>query len=216
MVNKYDLVFSIGPFCRPAYYLTLTGLRTYAYPFDWLGTDLKTVLRLFESDFNVFLNSFQDVSEEWHIPGLKRIKDNNGIIIAHHIKEDEDIGAAILNCKKLMQKRYNRLKEHIKEARNIAMLTNQNVNLEELKSFLKAIGLLFPNKNITLINIQNRLIEEPKLEIDICKNLKIIEYYFNDINKDDDSENINPNFWIGNEEKWLEVIDTLRKGKENE
>ncbi len=213
MISKYDLVFSIGPTCRVAYYLQLSNLRTYAYPFDWLGTNLKIIISLFKSDFKLFLNNYQDISDEWHVPGFKNIKDNNGIIIAHHIKDDIEIEEAITNCKKLMTKRYRRLKEHLKLASNIAIVTNQNVNLEELKNFLKTFSDLFPNKKITLVNIKSNKKEKQRLEINLSHNLKIMEYYFNDVNKDGDIKDINPNFWLGNEAKWLEVMEELKKGK---
>ena len=37
---EYDIAFSVGPRCRPAYYLEKHGLRVCAYPLDWLVCSL--------------------------------------------------------------------------------------------------------------------------------------------------------------------------------
>ncbi|KAB7671188.1 DUF1796 family putative cysteine peptidase [Bacillus sp. B1-b2] len=55
--GEYDVIFSLGNNCLPAMKLRDNQLRTYAGPFDWVGSpDLSKVIHLLENHFANFLD----------------------------------------------------------------------------------------------------------------------------------------------------------------
>lgn len=50
------LIISLGFNCTPATNIQKNNLRTFAFPFDWMGCSLEGLCALFESDFKDFLN----------------------------------------------------------------------------------------------------------------------------------------------------------------
>jgi len=210
-MNKYDLIFSIGPACRVAYYLELCHIRNKAYPFDWLGTDIDTILHLFKTDFADFFKEYTDQTAiTWHADNLRNVVDQNEIIAAHHIPLSKPLEIGVAEFKQLMLKRYTRLKNDLNDAQNIVMITYQELAREKLIYFLNEFAIVYPNKEITLICIHSRKDSDRVIDFKIDKNLTLIEYYFNDINKDGELPDKNPNFWLGNEEKWISVMNDLK------
>lgn len=56
-IKSYAHYISLGHFCSVALELERMGLRSASYPFDWLITpDMRSVRRMIETDFEVFLN----------------------------------------------------------------------------------------------------------------------------------------------------------------
>lgn len=212
MTNKYDLIFPIGPACRPAYYLELSRIRKCAYPFDWLGINLETILKLFQENFNNFFLEYVEQKEQID-KNYRQVIDSNKIICAHHIPLNISLKEGVENFRKLMHKRFKRLKDNIKKSSNICMITNQNTSEKELIVFLNNFGKLYKDKKIDLINIRNIDEKEYQKEIIVSNNLKLIEFGFKDINILGDNPHTNSKFWLGNEEKWLKIMEYLKERK---
>lgn len=212
MTNKYDLIFPIGPACRPAYYLELSKIRKCAYPFDWLGINLKTILKLFQENFNNFFLEYKEQKEVID-ERYRHVIDSNEIICAHHIPFDISLSEGVENFRELMNKRFKRLKENIEKSSNICMITNRNIDEKELIEFLNDFSKLYKDKKIDLINIRNIKENEYQKEIIINSNLKFIEFGFQDINILGDNPHTNSKFWLGNEEKWLKIMEYLKERK---
>lgn len=212
MTTKYDIIFSIGPACRPAYYLELSKIRTCAYPFDWLGISLNTIIELFDADFKNFFESYHEQNKIID-NRYRNVIDDNGIICAHHIPINEPLTSGVQSFKELMQKRFTRLKDNIVSSKHVCMLTNQSIDADSIIDFLKAFKKFYPNKEITLINIRDTYKANYFKKRLISKNLSFIEFGFKDINKLGDNPKTNPMFWIGNEEEWLKVMSYLKERK---
>lgn len=64
---------SIGADCTPALTLRELGIREASFPFDWVTTPLESVIALFRSDFQSFLDLeeieiLEIASDEWYKP----------------------------------------------------------------------------------------------------------------------------------------------------
>lgn len=212
MINKYDLIFPIGPACRPAYYLELSKIRNCAYPFDWLGINLETILKLFQEDFNNFFLEYEEQKEQID-ERYRCLIDSNRIICAHHIPLNVSLKESIENFRKLMHKRFKRLKANIENSSNICMITNQDLSEKELIEFLNNFGELYKDKKIDLINVRNIDKKEYQKEIEVNNNLRLIEFGFKDLNILGDNPQTNSKFWLGNEEKWLKIMEYLKERK---
>lgn len=205
---KFDVVFSIGPYCRPAYYLVLCNLRRKAYPLDWQGLSINDTLHLYENRFKDFFLEYEDLSDKVnHLDGLRYVVDTkNNIISMHHIKDSIPLDDAVEEFRNITLKRYYRLDNDLKKAKSILIVGNHNVKLEVLTNFLCRFSNIYNNKKIVLLNIHSRKNGRYKHVHKISDNLTICEYFFNDVNKDGDNYNLNKRAWIGNEDKWVEVL----------
>ena len=55
---QFDYIFSLGPACRPAKYLSIFNLRKESAPLDWqMSYSLNTALCLFKNRFNNFFEN---------------------------------------------------------------------------------------------------------------------------------------------------------------
>lgn len=218
-MTEFDVVFSLGPHCRPAYYLQLCGLRTLAYPLDWQGCSIESALHLYETNFNDFFVQYKDLSKlktNCIEEGLRYVVDvKNNIISMHHIKYNMPLDEAVSAFKKIMIKRYNRRDKNLNKANSILIVCNYNKKLSTLIQFLIRFSKIYKNKKITLINIHSRKNGKNRHVHIINDNLSIIEYFFNDINKDGMDPKYNKNFWLGNEEKWIEIINSYSLSKKS-
>ena len=68
--------------------------------------------------------------------------------------------------------------------------------------------MLYPNKEITLVNVFSAKEQVDKKEYNINDNLKLAIYYFNDENS------VTPK-WIGNSEKWNEILSQYSISNKN-
>lgn len=207
-MNEFDIIFSLGPWCRPAYYIQLCGLRKCAYPLDWQGCPLDSALHLYQTGFKDFFNEYADLSKPTEdLEGMRRVNDKiNNIVSIHHIKDNIPLDKGVNEFKTLMLKRYKRLDKHLKNANSIMMLSNHNKRKKDLQNFVINFSEIYPNKKITLVNIHNRKNGKHKHIYKINDDLQIIEYFINDINKLGPDPKKNKNFWLGNEEKWIEIM----------
>jgi len=211
-MNNFDTIFSLGPCCRPAYYLQLCGLRKCAYPLDWQGCPLESALHLYQTGFQDFFNDYTDLSRKAKcLKGLRHVIDNkNNIVSMHHIKDNIPLDQAVKKFKETMIKRYIRLDKHLRNANSILILANHNKKKDELVNFVIEFSKIYKHKRITLINIHDRKNGKNKHIYKINADLKVIEYFINDENKNGKNPKTNKDFWLGNEEKWTEIISEYK------
>ncbi len=208
-MESFDIVFSLGPACRPAYYLQLCGLRTCAYPLDWQMYSIESALHLYETRFSDFFLEYDDLSHtrEKRLEGLRYVLDTkNNVISMHHIKDNIPLSEAVDEFRATMLRRYKRLNENLNNAKTILILSNHERELDILVNFLLRFSNIYKNKKITLVNIRSIRNGKNKHIHKINDDLCVVEYYFNDVNKNGEDPIHNENFWLGNEEKWIEVL----------
>ncbi len=204
-MEKYDIFLSGGPACRPAYYLQKLELRKAAYPLDWQMCDLDTGIHLYKTKFKDFFEEYKDTGKVHK--GIRTVIDTkNNITAMHHVKAEPEIEVAVKEFRDLMIRRYENLNESLKKANSVCILMNQNVVLEKIKNYLQEFSKIYPNKQITLINIRNRKNGKNKKVHELTSKLRICEYFVNDIHADGSDPQKNKLFWHGNEEAWENIL----------
>lgn len=205
---ELDLIFSVGPACRPAYYLKTNFLRAFACPLDWqMSYSLYTCLHLFQTNFQTFFTEIEEDTQRKGAHNNRRIIDTRNLITSiHHFDSDIPLSEAVPKFHAVMQKRYLQLHTAILESHNVGLIGNREDSLDDLSTFLLSFGQIYPNVNFTLINIRN----VPGLdsihinECSLSPKLTIREYSFHDeyLAK----ECIEGNEWLGNSELWNNIL----------
>ena len=204
---KLDVVFSIGPACRPAYHLASNGFRKFAAPLDWqMGYSLETVLQLFKTGFYDF---FVEIEEDDSYEGeMRKVWDvRNKVCSIHHFSRDVDLKQNQEIFREKMRRRYERLDKKIKESSSIGLVCNRNLEIEQFKTFLLEFSQIYPQKKIILINIKNEDTKEKRIEkYDVNENLEIHQYILFDEGES------GTHWWIGNSENWYWVLNHYELG----
>ena len=200
----FDVIFSVGSDCKPAYYLQKYGLRFYANPLDWM-TDysLDTVVHLYQTKFNDFFTDYVEDKQKSH----QFIDIKNNIISIHY----EDIGNNNRAFREKMKNRFGKMNKRLLRANKICFISSRNEDIENFSNFLKEIGSIYSGK-ITYINIRNNeerdgiFLPFKHVKEKISKKLELIEYEFNDVHPDGKDKNDNPHAWIGNFYLWDSIM----------
>lgn len=205
---KLDLIFSIGPACRPAYYLKINFLRIFASPLDWqMNYSLDTCLHLFQTNFQTF---FTEIQEDKHRKGAhnnRRIIDmRNSITSIHHFDSDIPLSEAQAEFRVVMQKRYLQLHTAISKSHVVGMICNRADSLDDLSTFLSSFGQIYPNVNFVLINIRNTegITSARMNEYPLSPRLTLREYSFHDQYLD--KQYMEERAWLGNFEIWNYIL----------
>lgn len=202
-----DIILSLGPSCRVAHYLSVSGLRYCSSPLDWMmDYSLETAAHFFKTGFEDFFEEIIIDKEN------KRVEDKrNHIVSMHHFKINNNINREQRKFHTMMLRRYSRIDKIIKQSGNIVFVSNRNEEISILCGFIEEISKIY-DKNYTFINIRdNRDIDDMKYyEKNISDRIKIMEYEFKDVHKDGEDRKTNSNFWIGNTEKWNVIMRNIK------
>ena len=207
-MTQYDTYLPVGGNCTPAYYLKKHGLRTEAYPLDWMVFDARTFIHLFRTGFSDF---FVSVSEEKSIETntCRSIRDTaNGILSLHHFPKDREIAGTQDEFRSMMQRRYLRLHDRLMNSHSLLMLGYRQDTEEQVISTLLEFDAIYPHLTSHLINVcdtpgmpsselrQKRYALNDRLAVTCC--------YFN--NSYDTENQTKFGLW-GNEALWHRVLD---------
>lgn len=205
---KLDLIFSIGPACRPAYYLKMNFLRTFASPLDWqMSYSLDTCLHLFQTSFRTF---FSEIREDTHRKGAhdnRRIIDTlNSITSIHHFDSRIPLDDALAGFHRVMQKRYEQLHAAILKSHTVGLICNREDPINYLSAFLSSFGRIYPDTGFILVNIrnQNEAASISMEEYTLNARLAIREYTFHDVYPY--AEYREEREWLGCPEKWNSIL----------
>ena len=210
-----DIFISLGPACREAHYLRDENLRLASFPLDWmLDYSLETVIHLFKTGFSDF---FTDIEEGEYIRKNNNyciIDTKNHITSLHHFSRKMSIQDAKKAFHTTMQKRYKHLDDYLKQAETICFICNRiyaDSCSDELVNFLKEFDKIYPNKTVTLVNINKKDISDIKIaKRQVAPNLLIKEYTFKDIHINGDNPEINYDRWRGNEKIWRQLVKKMK------
>jgi hypothetical protein len=203
----FDIIFSVGVACRPAYYLNKHELRYYSNPLDWMMSySLSTVLYLYKSKFKHFFDVYVQDEERNH--WFTDCKNN---ITSIHYK---DIGNNQEIFKEIMVERFKKINRKLIKANKICFICNRNESNEVYFDFLKQMGSIYSGE-ITLINIKNNLdidgvlVPIKCIEKKVSEKLNLIEFEFNDTHANGSDEEKNPDFWLGNIQMWNLIVGEI-------
>lgn len=204
----FDIILSVGPACRCAYYLKKHGLRFSANPLDWMMMySLDTVAHLYKTRFNDFFIKFskdEQKSKEHNCNWYIDIK--NDIVSMHYddVKNNKSF-------RDKMKTRFEKSEQMLLKAKDICFISNRNEDVNLIKKFTMEIEKLYSG-NITYINIRNNKEMNNSInEIDfhkekISKKSTLLEYEFNDTHPKGDLLKENPEAWIGNYVLWDKIM----------
>ena len=205
-----DLIFSVGPACRPAYHLKQNFLRTFSCPLDWqMDYSLDTCLTLFQTGFQTFYENIQEDSSRKGAAGHRRIIDTqNSIVSIHHFPSKCQLTDAQLIFRSIMLKRYHILHDSTMHSDTIGIICNRSDSIEKLSDFLLSFGNIYPNQKILLINIRDNqnLSSIAEHEYIINSQLSLREYIFSDKYP----FTIENNYWLGNTDYWNALLARYR------
>lgn len=207
-----DLIFSIGPACRPAYHLKQNFLRLFSSPLDWqMNYTLNTCLMLFRTSFNSFFTKIEENPQKRGSHNNRYVVDTQNLITSiHHFDSTLSLSEAQNNFRAIMRKRYLTLHNAILESKTTGLICNRNDSISDLCSFLSAFGEIYPNTSFLLINIRNNSSINGIIVNDhiITTRLRIREYSFSDIYTS--PFNQKENFWIGNMNYWNNILQEYK------
>ena len=207
---KYDVYLPIGRNCTPAYYLRACGLRTEAYPLDWMVFSGQAMIHLFQTGFGDF---FSSVAEEKAIEGnsCRSVRDTtNDILSIHHFPKDREVVDALNDFRAMMRRRYLRLHDRLKNSGSLLMLGYRRGKEEQLENMLLEFSELYPHLSICLVHVDDdsemsstELLWEQRTLND---RLTLTAYHFN--NRYDAVHQKKYGLW-GNEAMWQRVMKEI-------
>lgn len=233
---KGDCVFSIGPACRPSQWLRKTKKRFQSCPLDWMMKySLDTALHCFGNKFEDFFEETEATGE--YIGNCRVVKDKrNNIVSMHHFNKNFSLNDAKKEVRDMMIRRGKEVDKIFKKSNSIVLICNrQKDSNDDLKSFLKGFSKLYPERDITLINVRSNNSDNPVSKViysgnaverkksannkthvnsksknngkrkNNSKKLCLIEYQFRDISPDTRKY---PE-WEGNPYGWQKVMDDI-------
>lgn len=159
MVEKYDLICSLGGNCAAAHNLQIRNLRKASYPFDWtyFNTD-NAIDKLSEGFKNGFINYMRKENlEELPInpshPDRIQLKDKYGEIVwANQFSYTNSFDKNYTLVKKTFDRRFKRLLDSTCSAKDILFLfsINNYIKPEKFLNLLKNLKEIYPDKNFQL------------------------------------------------------------------
>lgn len=207
---KYDVYLPIGSNCTPAYYLRACGLRTEAYPLDWMTFSAQAMIHLFQTGFDDF---FASVAEEKAIDAnsCRSVRDTtNGILSLHHFPKDREVADVLNYFRAMMRRRYLRLHDRLMNSGSLLMLGYQHGKEEELENALLGFSEIYPHLSICLVHVNDdseiistELRREQRV---LNERLTLIAYHFN--NRYDAVAQKKYGLW-GNEAMWQRVMKEI-------
>lgn len=193
------LFISLGSHCEPAVMLRHHGLRSTAFPFDWLVTiDHEGLLSLLEEDFQYFL----DPTYLFHLPHYSECIENS------YYKVEFKHDGPLLEQKEVWQKvleKYQRRMDRFRSLRHFPgkvffiraaydlpeggptyWLKQTFITSEQAKSLKSALDSYFPQLDFTLIIVNYQ--EDLPTPIFECE--RVIEFKIRKTRKHDDYKTI--------------------------
>ena len=207
-MKKYDAYLPIGNDCSPAYYLKACGLRTEAYPLDWMVFNAHAMIHLFRTGFSDFFSAVAEEKSSDASP-CRYIRDTaNDILSIHHFPKDRETADVLNEFHSKMRRRYLRLHDRLMHSGSLLMLGYRQDTEEHVKNTLLEFAAIYPHLSIHLINVRhmpemvsNQLCRERH---DLNAHLALTLCYFND--RYDASSQKSFDIW-GNKALWRRVLE---------
>lgn len=209
-MKKYDAYLPIGNDCSPAYYLKVCGLRTEAYPLDWMIFSAHAMIHLFRTGFSDFFSAVAEEESSDANP-CRYIRDTaNDILSIHHFPKDREIADVLNEFHNKMPRRYLRLHSRLMHSTSLLMLGYRQDTEERVENTLSEFAAIYPHLSIHLINVNNTP-EMDSSELrrerhDLNAHLALTLCYFNDSY---DTRNQKKFELWGNEALWRRILEGL-------
>ena len=203
-LKKADIWLSVGPNCRAVAWLRDTGLTRLAAPSDWLLIhDADTLLKLYKSRFSGVLEEieeYQPAGEREH----RFVRDvRHDVLFMHHFETGKPLEEERVRVREQVLRRAQKTHTALLCSRAIGLVSNWEVDREELCKLLKGFARMYPCRKITLYNLRHDPEQEGCWETEtvLSPRLTLVEYLF-----DDTAQTGNPKGWRGNRERWVQIL----------
>jgi hypothetical protein len=209
-IDEVDFIISMGEACRVAHHLRQNDLRYVANPLDWMmDYTLDSALHWFKNDFDDFFSEIIEDPNKVGGSGYRWIVDKNtNAVSIHHFPVNVSLKENHEKFRKIMKKRTYRMNKIIRKSNRILFISNRNQPKTDFYRFLEEFKELY-DKQYIFMNIKNQNIPFNKYTKILSKDLKFLEYTFNDSHKDGTNSD-NPDFWKGNIEKWDDALKNIK------
>ncbi len=205
-----NCIFPLGEACRPSYHLQKNGLRFQAAPLDWMMKySLKTALNLFETRFSNFFVNIKDVPNKF-VNNCRVVNDvQNNVQCVHHFDKKVSLKEGQQKFRETMLRRAKKVDNIFKNSQSIGFICNRpKESCESLLNFACGFEKIYPGKQITLINVIDKNVEDISKQIIYEKeNIKIIQYTFCDVPLEPDNQK-HPT-WKGDPQKWKKILSDI-------
>ena len=203
--KKVDFVLSCGAACRPARYTQVLRMRLFSSPCDWMMSySLNDFIAVLDTQAtSMFKDARLDTVKKWVVD------DRNGMISMHDFDCNQDLSIQLPSFYEKMQRRAKNTVERIEKSSSVGIIMNRMLTSDELITFAEALSQRYPKVIFSIVNIKdNPHIKVAELTYSCNKeSYNIYEVSFDDAHIDGRSQDDNPNFWLGNEEMWKNVLN---------
>ena len=207
-----DCVIGFGDGCRVAGNLKKNNLRFFSTPFDWqMNYSLETVFNLLKEHGKKFFKNYKLDSKYNKDKKLGIVDTKTGMISEHDFNKYLPNKINNILFKYKYRRRFKRLHKVLQNAQNICILTNRQITLQEILSFIQKFLQLYNFNHLYFINIYDTENKETNEQLIITKknNITILEYYFNDEHPKGNNTKTNPDYWFGYIEYWTKILSKI-------
>lgn len=203
-----DLFVPLGRACRPAHYLRENNLRFCSLPFDWMmDYPLSVVIETLKNGVDNWCEDYEEFAKRGN---ERTVKDTRtGMYLLHAFPTSIEVSDYIQTFREIFNKRNIRFKKLLQTSNKVCFIVNRRTSCYiGVNNFLQQILSMFSHLNIVLINVIN---SEHKycLYYKFTDKLEYYEIHDNDIYGNGSTNELDSNFWKGNEDLWNEVCSHL-------
>lgn len=203
-----NCVVGFGLTCRTAQSLKRNNLRLFSSPFDWmLNFSLDDVIYMLENKGEPF---FADCYEDRNYSSdiTRGIVDKKtGTISMHDFPKNLPVEQAPEFFRRKFKPKFQFLDFVLNSAKTICIITNREIQLEEMEDFIAKLTNIYTFDHIYHINIYD--CPEESFQTIQKGNATYMIYYFNDEHKDGRDSTVNPLFWLGKTDYWDKILQKI-------
>ena len=198
---------SLGPACRPAYWLKQAKLRHEALPFDWMMKySLQYVIESIKTDCKEWFSSYKE-DERKQGSRYRYVQDvRSGMVSMHGFPNTGSVADYLPRFLETFQRRMSRFKRFLKSSKHLCFVCNRQETIQNFIRFAKELHALYPHLTFDIVNVFQK---DVPAYVEKCTRLSyctIYNLYANDINERGGTREVNPGaFWIGNEALWKQI-----------
>lgn len=209
-MKNYDFIVPVGRNCRPAGNLRDFGVYKYGLPFDWKVFSLDTFLHVLETDFEDYFVNVERVKGTPVLDGgTIHVRDlTNDILSAHDFFYDEDVEERRVRVVKDNRAAGRFMRKKIRRSNHVLLLSSRSEeSREELIAFLYRFSRLFPEPELTLLNIRhNAALSYDVFEQTVSWSEGKLHFDEYEVNEVDESVDYDWVGWKGNQRQWYAIL----------
>ena len=172
-----------------------------------MNYDINHIYKFFKNGFDSFFLEKVDLNK--NNGNKRRVQDKQtGMISLHSFPVDKSIESYYPEFKAIMLRRFDNIVNIIKNSSDILFLGNRKYNYKNISNFILSMEEIFTKPKFIYANISDEN-DTVFNDIFVSDRSRIFDIRFNDKHPNGDTAD-NPNFWMGNVEKWDEFLSCVK------